>query len=74
MNSIGLGMSVGVGNQLDARKGKDRRSIGSGMHQLRCKGVRGFGSVLLRRELTRDGARGFGSGIGCSRMILMTRE
>ena len=25
-----------------------------------------FGSALLRCELTRDGARGFGIGIGCS--------
>ena len=33
-----------------------------------------FGSALLRRELTRDGARGFGSGIGCLGMILMTRD
>ena len=33
-----------------------------------------FGSVLLRRELAQDGARGFGSGIGCSGMILMTRD
>ena len=31
-----------------------------------------FGSALLRRELARDGARGFGRGIGCSGMIQMT--
>ena len=31
-----------------------------------------FGSALLRCELARDGVRGFGSGIGCSGMILMT--
>ena len=40
----------------------------------RCKGVGVFGSALLRCELARDGARGFGSGIGCSGMILMTRD
>ena len=28
--------------------------------------------MLLRRELARDGARGFGFGIGCSGVILMT--
>ena len=33
-----------------------------------------FGSALLRRKLARDGARGFGSGIGCSGVILMTRD
>ena len=33
-----------------------------------------FGSVLLRRELAQDGVRGFRSGIGCSGMILMTRD
>ena len=33
-----------------------------------------FRSVLLRRELARDGARGFGIGIGCLGVILMTRE
>ena len=33
-----------------------------------------FRSALLRSELARDGARGFGSGIGCSGMILMTRD
>ena len=38
----------------------------------RRKGVGVFGSVLLRHELAQDGARGFGSGIGCSGMILMT--
>ena len=40
----------------------------------RRKGVRGFGSALLRRELARDGARGFRFGIGCSGVILMTRD
>ena len=30
---------------------------------MRCKGVRGFGSMLLRCELTQDGARGFGSAL-----------
>ena len=33
-----------------------------------------FGSALLRCELAQDGARGFGSGIGCSGVILMTRD
>ena len=28
--------------------------------------------MLLRCELTRDGARGFGIGTGCSGMVLMT--
>ena len=37
-------MGVGVRNQLDARKGKGRMSVGSGMHQLdagelECLGV-----------------------------------
>ena len=40
----------------------------------RCKGVGVFGSALLRRELALDGARGFGFGIGCSGVILMTRD
>ena len=48
-------MSVDVGNRLDARKRKGRRSIGSGMGVdvgmfgsalLRCEGVRGFGDAL----------------------------
>ena len=29
---------------------------------MRCKGVRGFGSALLRCELAQDGARGYGVG------------
>ena len=33
-----------------------------------------FGSALLRRELAQDGARGFGFGIGCSGVILITRD
>ena len=40
----------------------------------RHKGVGVFGSVLLRRKLAQDGARGFGFGIGCSEVILMTRD
>ena len=32
--------------------------------------VRGY----VRHELARDGARGFGFGIGCSGVILMTRD
>ena len=32
--------------------------------------VQGF----VRRKLARDGARGFGFGIGCSGVILMTRD
>ena len=28
----------------------------------------------VRRELARDGARGFGFGIGCSEVILMTQD
>ena len=73
MNSVGSGMSVGVGNQLDVRKGRSKeRQVGNVL--TRCKGVRRFGSALLRCELTQDGARGFESGIGCSGMILMTWE
>ena len=41
---------------------------------MRCKGVRGFRSVLLRCELARGGARGFRIGKGCSGMVLMTRD
>ena len=33
---------------------------------MRCKGVRGFRSALLRCEMARDGARGFRVGNGCS--------
>ena len=33
-----------------------------------------FGSVLLRRKLAQDGARGFGFGKGCSGVVLMTRD
>ena len=40
----------------------------------RRKGVGVFGSALLRRELAQDGARGFGFGIGCSGVILVTRD
>ena len=40
----------------------------------RRKGVGVFGSALLRCELAQDGARGFGSGIGCLGMILTTRD
>ena len=48
-------MSVGVGNRLDARERKGRRSVRLGMSVgvrvfgsalLRCKGVRGFRDVL----------------------------
>ena len=39
----------------------------------RHKGVRVFGSALLRHELARDGTRGFRIGIGCLGVILMTR-
>ena len=40
----------------------------------RRKGVGVFGSALLRHKLAQDGARGFGFGIGCSRMVLMARD
>ena len=33
-----------------------------------------FGSAFLRHELARDGARGFGFGIGCLGMVLMARD
>ena len=63
-----------VRNRLDVRKRK-----GSKEHQVRNvstrhKGVGVFGSALLRRELARNGARGFGSSIGCSGVILVTRD
>ena len=38
------------------------------------RGGQRFESALLRCELTRDGARGFGSGKGCSGMVLMTQD
>ena len=41
---------------------------------MRRKGVRGFGSALLRCELAQDGARGYGVGKRCSGMVLMTWE
>ena len=40
----------------------------------RHKGVRGFGSALLRCELAQDGARGYGVGKRCSGMVLITWE
>ena len=46
---------------------KERR-VGNALN--RCKGVGMFGSALLRRE----GVRGFGFGIGCSRVIQMTQD
>ena len=45
-----------------------------GNASMRCKGVRGFGSALLRCKLAWDGARGFRIGKGCSGMVLMTWE
>ena len=86
LNSVGLGMSVDVGNRLDVRKGKGQRRVGSGMHRqdaresevqecvAKMQGSQRFRSVLLRCKLAWDGARGFGIGIRCSGMILMTRE
>ena len=41
---------------------------------MRCKGVRGFRSALLRCKLARDGARGYRVGKRCSGMVLITRE
>ena len=41
---------------------------------MRCKGVRGFSSPLLRHELAWNGATGFGIDMGCSGMVLMTWE
>ena len=41
---------------------------------MRCKGVRGFRSALLRCELAQDGARGYGVGKRCLGMVLMTQE
>ena len=68
------------GIDLTQRRREGRRSvrlklgIGVGNVLIRCKGVGEFGSVLLRHELARDGARRFRIGKGCSGMILMTRE
>ena len=45
-----------------------------GNASMRHKGVRGFWSALLRHKLTRNGARGFGIGTGCSGMVLTTRD
>ena len=50
----------------------NERRVGNAL--TRRRGVRVFGSALLRCELARDGARGFGCGIGCSGVILMTRD
>ena len=41
---------------------------------MRCKGIGGFGSALLRCELAQDGARGFGSGKKCLGMVLMAQK
>ena len=43
--------------------------IGVGNMSTRCKGVREFGSALLRCKLAWDGVRGFGIGKGCSGMV-----
>src|SRR5438128_7694058 len=54
------------GIDLTREKEEGQRGVGSGMGisvgnaLTRCQGVRGFGSALMRRELARDGARGFG--------------
>ena len=68
------------GIDLTPRRREGRRSvrlklgIGVGNVLIRRKGVGEFGSVLLRHELARDGARRFRIGKGCSGMILMTQE
>ena len=54
LNGIGSGMSVVVGNQLDARESKGRMSVGSGMSV-------GVGNRLDTRE--RKGRRCVGSGM-----------
>ena len=46
--------------------------IGVENASMRCKGVGGFGSALLRHRLVRDGARGFGIDKQDSGMVLMT--
>ena len=48
------------------------RRVGNALARHERVGV--FGSALLRRELAWDRARGFGSGIGCSGVILVTRD
>ena len=68
--SIRLGIDVGVGNQLHAKKREGQRSIRSGMRQQDARGS--FGSALLRCELAWDEATEFGIGKGCSEVVLMT--
>src|SRR5438128_11824625 len=54
------------GIDLMQEKEEGQRGVGSGMGisvgnaLTRCQGVRGFGSALMRCELARDEARGFG--------------
>ena len=56
-------------------RGRERVEGASGQeHVGETQGGQRFGSALLRCKLTRDGARGFGSGIGCSGVILVTQE
>src|SRR5947208_10977394 len=55
-----------LGIDLTQEKEEGQRGVGSGMGivvgnvSTRRQGVRGFGSALMRRELARDEARGFG--------------
>ena len=64
---------MGVGNRLDMRKGKVKGASGRECID-KTQGGQRFRSALLRCELIQDGARGFGIGIGCSGVILMTQE
>ena len=50
----------------------NERQVGNAL--MRCKGVRGFRSALLRHELAQDGAREFRIDIRCLEVILMTWE
>ena len=75
-----------MGIDLTRGREKGRRSVGLGMRRLDAREsesvqeciaeTRGSQKVwgYVRRELARDGARGFGFGIGCSGVILMARD
>ena len=62
-------------SEINLMQGRGKVEGASGQeHVGETQGGQRFRSALLRCELTQDGARGFGIGIGCSGMILMTQE